>query len=266
MTAYNKDAEFIEKAISSKNLTERSDSNQRYASGDFIAWLNSLIDNIRFSSVLDVCCGTGKQLVLYNSKPQVSLIAGVDISKQAIETAMKKLRGMGSGKHLILKAVKMENMFEAPELKDIKFDLIACFYGLYYSANVNDTILKMVEHMSSDGTILVVGPYGKNNSSLFDLLSRYFKLPELVIRSSTTFMKEEIFPLLSKKCEIKQAIFVNKIHYPTAEALINYWKASTFYFPEFEDKVCKEINEYFSNRKEFVVEKHVMAIIAKRKT
>jgi SAM-dependent methyltransferase len=202
---------------------------------------------------------------LYNSRPQASLIAGVDISRQAIEAAMERLRKIGSNKRLILKNVKMEDMFLDSELEDIKFDLISCFYGLYYSANVNNTILSMMEHVSRGGTIFIVGPYGNNNASLFDLLSRHFKLPELVSRSSKTFMDEEVLPLLSKKHEIRQEVFVNRIHYPTAEALINYWKASTFYFLEFEYEVSKEINKYFSHHKEFVVEKHVMAIIAKRK-
>ncbi len=261
----NKDAKLFEKATSSKNLTERSSSNQQYASNDFTSWSNSLVNNISFSSVLDVCCGTGNQLVLYCSRPQVSLMAGVDISKQAIETARERLQKIGQNKRLILKTTKMEDMFRNSELKYIKFDLISCFYGLYYSNNVKNTLSDMIEHISASGTILIVGPYGRNNASLFDLVGRHFRLPELVVSSSRTFMEEEVLPFLSKRCEMEQKIFVNKICYPNPESLIDYWKASTFYFPEYENKVSADINTYFLYHKEFVVEKHVMAIIAKRK-
>ncbi len=261
----SKDDNLFKKATSSKNLEERASGNQRYASMDFTLWTRSLLDSLSFSSVLDVCCGTGNQLVLYGEKPDVSLIAGVDISKQSIDTACQRLKKIDTPRRLILKVSKMENMFLDPDLSNVMFDLISCFYGLYYSNNVGNILSEMIKHISDEGVILIVGPYGKNNADLFSILSRYFTLPKLVIRSATTFMEEEVYPLLSEKFDIEKRTFFNKIRYPDIEAIMAYWRATTFYLSEFEDKIIKEFKVYFLDHKEFIVEKHVMAYIARRK-
>lgn len=253
-----------EKATSTENLIERAGFNQRYASNDFNQWTKTLLDSLSFYSVLDVCCGTGNQLILYGERPGASLIAGIDISGKSIETARQRLQKMKVPGRVILKTTSMENMFLDKELSNIKFDLISCFYGLYYSRNPENIITEMTKHISHKGALLIVGPYGKNNASLFSILSQYFALPKLVKRSSATFMEDEVYPLLSKKFDVKKVTFLNKIHYPDADSVIAYWKASTFYLPEFEDKITKEFVVYFSHHKEFIIEKHVMAYIARR--
>ncbi|MDD5437308.1 MAG: class I SAM-dependent methyltransferase [Candidatus Omnitrophica bacterium] len=257
-------AELFKKATSSELLANRAEVNRRYETGDFNSWSDSLLGDLSFRSALDVCCGTGNQLALYAKRPKLSLLAGVDVSAKAIDLARKRLDGTGAGAKILLKSLKMEEMFSDPELKDLNFDIISCFYGLYYTSDIEGTLQSMAKHLSDKGAILIVGPYGENNASLFELLSRYFKLPELVLRSSRDFMEKDVYPLLKKEFDVKKEYFVNRIVYPDAKALIDYWKASTFYFPEFERDVVREMEGRFIQKGEFVVEKHVTAYIAKR--
>lgn len=257
-----KEKVLMEKAISSKNLSGRADCNRIYGTKDFNSWVAELIDNLIFESVLDVCCGTGNQLVLYASRPEITHMVGVDISNESIRVAKERLLKIDSYGNINLQNMSMEDMPNEPEINDDMFDLISCFYGLYYSQNVSETLNWMIDHVSENGTILIVGPYGDNNKSLFDLLSKYFDLPDFVIHSSKSFMELEVLPILDKKCKIKTEYFCNEIRYPDAKSLIDYWKASTFYFPEYEDALIDDIEEYFSSQKEFVVEKHVMACTA----
>ena len=129
---------------------------------------------------------------------------------------------------------------------------------------MNKLLHEIIEHLSSDGTILIVGPYGDNNAKLFSLLERYYNLPELVKRSATTFMEKEVIPVLSKYCRIESNTFKNIIHYPNTKAIADYWRSSTFYSPDHEKDVIKEMDEYCTLHDEFVIEKHVMACIARR--
>jgi len=260
------DSQLMKKAVSSENLIKRSATNQQYAENDFNLWTKTLLSKLSFSSVLDVCCGTGNQLVIYSAIPAVSRIVGIDISKEAVSKAGERLRdGVEKGR-VVLKAAKMEEVFSKSDLADERFGLISCFYGLYYSQNPVRTLREMIMHLSSNGTILIVGPYGKNNAAFFTLLQRHFSLPDLVIRSSTSFMEEEVYPVLIENCDVTKEQFINRIHYPSAELLIDYWKASTFYFPEHEKNVKKDIEAYFSSHEEFIVEKHIMAYIARRRS
>jgi UDP-2,4-diacetamido-2,4,6-trideoxy-beta-L-altropyranose hydrolase len=270
--AVNKDAradragtDLMEKAVSSKNLVNRSGGNQRYGTGDFNSWSNELIGRIKFSSVLDVCCGTGNQLVLYADRADVRKIIGVDLSPEALDIAEKRLQKTGSKARIILKKTGMEAMFSDPAIRSGRFDLISCFYGLYYSRDPGNTISQMIDHLRPDGAILIVGPYGANNGSLFGLLERHFKLPELVKRSSSTFMEKEVLPLLKQRLDTRTEYFLNRVCYPDSESLLGYWRASTFYSARHEPAISRDIKIHFDRNSTFTVEKHIMACIARKR-
>lgn len=265
MKSQRHNSQLIAKATSSKNLIGRAAGNRLYAKKDFSLWVSTLLDKISFSSVFDVCCGTGNQLILYAARPDVTSIVGVDISKEALGVAKERLEKTGTTARITLKEIKMEEMFSDSQLKNMCFDLVSCFYGLYYSQDAAKTLQEMIEHLKDTGTILIVGPYGKNNATLFSLLERHFRLPELAKRSSSTFMEKEVFPILSQNYSVESEGFVNEICYPSAKTLIDYWRSSTFYAPEHEGAVMRDIEARFSGHGEFIVEKHIMAYIARRK-
>jgi len=259
----SRDLELTKKSIDSRNLINRADANRIYGANDFILWTKHLFDGISFSSVFDVCCGTGNQLVLYAERPEVRRIAGVDVSLDALRLAGERIKKIGAQDRVALKGARMEEMFSLPELINAKFDLISCFYGLYYSTDPKKTLTEMINHLSDNGVILIVGPYGNNNESFFSLLRKHFKLPDFVIYSSSLFMEKEVMPTLKRYGKVESEYFVNKIQYPNAKALLDYWRASTFYFPEYEETVARDIEMFFSLHKEFIVEKRVIAVIAK---
>ncbi len=72
----------------------------------------------------------------------------------------------------------------------------------------------------------------------------------------------EVLPELSKKTSVEMKTFINKIYFYSAQELVDYWKATTFYSPENEKAVCKEIDLHFKNNDNLVVEKHIIAYIA----
>lgn len=254
-------SEFFQRAINSNNVALRSDINHKYSTNDFNKWVDSILENIYFEKVLDVCCGTGDQLIKYIQNLDVTDIVGVDISSESLKASEKRLKEFNSNKNIYLINSMMENMFNNQILNNVKFDLVSCFYGLYYSKNVNNTINSMLSHLNENGKILIVGPYGNNNKNIFSILEKYFKLPEDVLRSSKTFMEQEVYPILKNIGTVRKEIFYNEIHYPNIELIINYWKASTFYSTESEEKVFRDLKRHFDLKNDFVVEKHVMAYI-----
>ena len=253
------------RAIRSENLQERARDNQRFGRADFDGWVNGLMNSLKFRSVLDVCCGTGNQLVKYADIPSVEKIIGIDLSEESLDRAQDRLEECQDNMDIALIPVGMEEMFGEPSLANQTFDLISCFYGLYYARNVEAIMAQMCDHLSKNGSILIVGPYGKNNASFFGLLRRHFGLPELVVRSATTFMEEEVLTFLSQRANVTTQTFVNPICFPESQPLLDYWKASTFYAAEHESAVEQDIVEHFEKHGQFVIEKHVMAIKAGKK-
>lgn len=255
--------QLMQRATSTNNLKERADVNQSYGVNNFDEWVDSVLDKIQFASVLDICCGTGNQLVKYVKRNNNTSLIGVDISEESLQTADARLKSIGAKKYS-LKTIAMEHLFEDQEIDSRAFDLISCFYGLYYSRDTTKTLEQMLAHLTAKGTILVVGPYGNNNANLFNIIERHFTLPELVRRSSSTFMEFEVVPLLSKHLIVNTETFVNPVRYPNQKVLMDYWRASTFFSPVHENAVLRDIEEHFAGHGHFVMEKHIMACIASR--
>lgn len=256
------DSELRDRAVSSNNLSDRYQGNQTFGKHDFSAWSKSLIDGLQFTRVLDICCGTGNQLVLYAAKPGVKDIWGVDLSQESLDRASERIKDTAADVHLVCSNI--DEFFDTLE-KDATFDLISCFYGLYYSEDTPKLLGKMQEHLDKDGRILIVGPYGKNNYNLFEIIERYSPIPEAVVWGSNHYMEKEVFPCLEASCIVEQKEFVNEIEYPGAGDVIKYWQASTFYSAVHEKEVAKDLEKEFAENGTFIVEKHVKAYIAKKK-
>ncbi len=52
-------------AVNSDFLKNRSSINKGFASADFEGWVEYIVRDIKSNNILDICCGTGNQLVLY---------------------------------------------------------------------------------------------------------------------------------------------------------------------------------------------------------
>lgn len=254
------------RASDTTSLETRGEANKKYGSQDFDAWVKRILSKIDCSLVLDVCCGTGNQLTHYIRMPSITDIYGVDISQDSLEIARQRCEHLLSvNKKLTLKCCKMEEMFNYKEI-DRQYDLISCFYGLYYAEDVDAIVEKMIRHLNYKGVLLVVGPYGKNNASLFEIIREHCTIPELVIKSSTTFMQEDLMSKLVSLpgITIDTETLINPITYPSYQAVMDYWQASTFYFPQYHSSIQQELQKHFKNNDVFVVEKHIMAIIASK--
>lgn len=254
----------LRKATSTDGVETRANANRQFGDADFDGWVHSWLDELPAARVLDLCCGTGNQLVLYGSRPDCRELTGVDISTESLEVARRRLLEIGGNVNVELHGLSIDDSFEPNPINDTTFDLISCFYGLYYAASAARVIAGAASRLAPGGVIAVVGPYGRNNASLFDLLGRHLDLPELVVRSATTFMEHEVLPELEQHLNVRQETFVNRVHYPSQDAVMEYWRASTFHDVTCEAAVATDIEAHFQQNEKFTVEKHVMAVIGEK--
>lgn len=259
------DEKVLNRAIDTHGVHCRSQANQQFGSANFDLWTSKLVKSVMpLSNVMDICCGTGNQLILYARMNGVRELVGVDASQESLDVAQERLSSLPLVKPAKLICARMEDVFSDARLNKIRFDLISCFYGLYYTKNIKEILAGMDNHLAVHGKIMIVGPYGENNSALFDLLERHMELPDLVKRSSSTFMTQEVLPCFQAQHEVRTDTFVNHVRYPTSEAVMNYWKASTFYEPDVEPAVENDVKAHFIRHSELIVEKHVMAVLASK--
>lgn len=251
-------------ATNTGNLQERDAANKAFGSANFDTWIKSIYSRLWYGTVLDLCCGTGNQLVLFAENKSLTRLVGIDLSKESLAVAEARLAAMTASARCELIAADMDSAFDVQSLTNSMFDVIACSYGLYYSRNAVRLLRRMRKHLAPGGAILIIGPHGQNNASLFSLLQRHLELPKQVEYSATAFMGAEVIPtVMELGLSVEQSTFVNQIEYPNTEAVLKYWRASTFHNPVAEPNVARDLEEHFRRHDRFVVEKHVMAIIAR---
>lgn len=255
----------MKRATSSVNLKRRSSINDKYAVNNFDGFITDILNNIKFKSALDICCGTGNQIMHYIEIPHIQEVVGIDISSESLNTARERIKGNKNENKVQFICTPMEEMFSDQGINQKNFDLISCHYGLYYSKCVADTLKECYEHLSPKGNILIVGPYGENNHELFDILDKFTNIPDVVKYSSGNFMENEVLPILTGlRLKIQLHKFKNEIRYPDLAAVMNYWRASTFYDERAEEKVEEQLKTIFLANQVFSVSKHVMACVAEK--
>jgi ubiquinone/menaquinone biosynthesis C-methylase UbiE len=238
-------------------LIERINQNESAQTIDINEWAFKKIESSdQQISILELCCGTGKQTAwLLNSFPN-AIISCLDISKDSIDVVKRTFE-------LELKRMKFYNIdidlfFSTNKLH---FDLIFCSYGLYYSVNIEEVLSQIYESLNTNGKFIVMGPFGKNNKQLFDILQNLkMIIPEAVIASSSTFMYEKV---LKFSIENFSANYIyttqNNIKWGNIDQVLSYWKNTTFFDPkkeeEFREFINREIaeNGYFTNQKRIML-------------
>ena len=80
--------------------------------------------------------------------------------------------------------------------------------------------------------------------------------------STITLGKESVMrPPFEERLAVRRETFVNRVRYPDPEAVMTYWRASTFFDAKHADAIESDVKKHFDDHDEFVVEKHVMAAI-----
>ncbi|MDP6475603.1 MAG: class I SAM-dependent methyltransferase [Alphaproteobacteria bacterium] len=251
-----------DRATNSDFLSARAAGNKRFAGADFDGWVGAILDQLSFASVLDICCGTGNQLALYGARPDVTDLVGVDISAASLAKAQARLDALDVSCDLVETA--METAFAHAAIVERKFDLVSCFYGLYYAEDAARIMAQMMARCAEGGALLIVGPHGSNNSALFELLRRHFEVPPAVLSSAADFMTETVLPVMARELRLETQTFVNPVRYPSPAALLDYWRNSTFFSAPHEAAVARDLAAHFERHGEFVLEKHVMAAIGRK--
>jgi ubiquinone/menaquinone biosynthesis C-methylase UbiE len=250
------DQQFHKAATSSENLSGRLDSNARYSSRDLNEFILSVVTPAKDHRLLDVCCGTGKQLVEYAKL--AGEVHGFDASEDS-------LRQVASRCNAMLHHGNLDAIEEAlPESLRKSFDWITCSYGLYYATDPLAALRTLTEFLKPDGRIVIVGPARQNNESFYSLVRRVAEIPEFIVWSSQTFVDRDLIPECQRLFgSVTVHEFVNEIAYPTPEAVIEYWRSCGTYFREDATPALRNLLvSHFQDHQEFRVTKQALAVVA----
>ncbi len=247
---------FLTKATSSEFLQKRIEINKN-SINNFEHWSVNTMPKISLhSNILDLGCGTGKQIESFSSLlPKTCNYFGCDISKDSIDLIEKNYSSLPKLK-LINDSFDNINSFVDD---NIKFDLIYSFYALYYTEDVETLIENIYTHLKENGVLWIVMPYKNTNVEIFNILSKIYSIDKRVLYSINGFSNDVIS--IAQEMNFKDidiSLFENKINFDKEEDLLNYVENTTFYNRKFAKEIREEIHENFINN--FSLTKEVISI------
>lgn len=252
---------FAARAEDSTLLRERINQNEANQSLQLNDWAFShLAPDSSELSILELCCGTGKQTqFLARHFPNATILA-TDLSPRAIT----EVEALALGPKVKPRVGALDTLW-----KDLEgsYDMVFVSYGLYYAADIDAVMKNIFNFLKPEGHLIVLGPYGENNAPLFHLLNRAgVTVDGFVKYSCGAFMQEKvILPALSRFSNISINTAVNTIKWKTPGDLLRYWSHTTFFDSSKKKMVKEELLAHFLRHEAFHNYKHIMLFQAQYK-
>lgn len=237
-------------------LINRADLNSKNAKYDLEDWIIESLPNLQGIKVLDLGCGTGKQI--FKLAPHVTFngqILGIDISYDAINSVNEQIRKESIS---YIEAIQMNIDDSINKLSNKCFDLIISSYAIYYSNNQIKLINDLKSLLSKNGTIFVCGPGYGTNIEIYDIVNLFTTKK---IQPLKDFIDIQDIQEIGKKfSSYKISRLENKILFDSPEKIIKWWHNHNSFDVSIAPQVEDYIKSFFSKNNNLELTKNVLGV------
>ena len=226
---------------------------------DLEEWILSQIKLGSSMRVLDLGCGTGKQIfALHKSLSPESKIVGVDISPDAVAHINQRALKEAAAN---VKAVECELDNVVKYFQGSRFDLIVSTYAIYYSRNMPKLLSSLTCLMSPKAQMFVCG-YGKGtNEEIYNLINELSSSDSTKIDSMEDFIdNDEIENISQYYSSCRVARLSNKVKFSSPDAILSWWTNHNSYIPKLHQEVRRALDKFFSKNEFFFLSKNVLGV------
>ncbi len=220
-------------------------------------WIFQQIKPKKGMSVLDLGCGTGKQIfAIADAVSPGGLIVGLDISDAAVEIVNEtaKKRNLDN-----VKAIKGSLDDCVNLLADSQFDLILSSYAIYYASDMKNLLIQLKKILKPKGQIFVCGYGAGTNHEMTEIINKVS--PAEKAKPVGDFISErEINEIGSHYSRIRTIRLHNTIRFDSAEDVLAWWKNHNSFIPEIADAVKKEVEIRTRQNNGFSITKNVLGV------
>ena len=205
-----------------EDLQKRIDIHQQYGSNDIDLWMLELLRPQQGNSILDVGCGSGKQLLAFhrylNGKAE---IIGGDVNAELLNQARERNADLGDPWTII--ELDFNERFP-PE--DESFDLVSCCFAIYYAADIPFTIREMHRVLKPGGRLFTTGPMPTNKQAFYDIIREATGKSIPPMPGSSRYDSEILGAIKNEFAEVETHVFENPLEFDSAEPFLTYARAS----------------------------------------
>jgi ubiquinone/menaquinone biosynthesis C-methylase UbiE len=238
-------------------LIHRISANQN-AQHSLEDWIFQRVTIEAHMDVLDLGCGTGKQLfALQKLVSPNSKLTGVDVSVDAVRAVTEHAERHGV-ENVEASMCPLDDV--VAHFEGRRFDLILSTYAVYYSSDMKSLLASLSGLLSERGQVFVCG-YGKDTNREFD------GLLERISGDTGQHMPVGDFISAAAIAEVAQHYsshtvtrLANSVEFSTLDALMSWWTNHGSYVPELHEQARASLVEHFDRNQSFQLTKNVLGV------
>lgn len=205
-----------------EDLKTRIDIHQRYGSRNIDEWMLELVEPVQGSRILDVGCGSGKQLLAFHQHLNgKALITGGDVNPALLSEAQARNAQLGNP----WKLVTLD--FDRPfDLASGSYDLVTCCFALYYARDFAFTVGEMHRVLAPGGRLFTTGPLPGNKALFYELIQEATGKPIPPMPGSSRYGSEILEAIRARCSAVEVHVFENPLEFESVSPFLEYTRAS----------------------------------------
>jgi SAM-dependent methyltransferase len=240
-------------------LRHRIDAHGRFARYEINDWILGIAKPCSGERVLDLGCGTGKQLVPLAARVgEAGVAVGLDCSEPALAEARAAADAAGQSRVRLVPG-RLEQL-EAALPPPFQYDLAVCCFALYYSSTPERTLREAARLKAPGGRLFVCGPARENNREFVAFCDAVVTREAQTRRrdDTLTFMDESAPGLFAAVFgSVEWFRFENPIVFPSPDDVLDYWRSYHLYSASHEEAFRQALRRHFDSAGHFVTRKVV---------
>lgn len=202
-----------------QDLQARIDIHQQYGSRDIDAWMLELLQPQPGIKILDVGCGSGKQLRAFHDhlRGEVELVGG-DLNPRLLNEARQSV-----GEYAEIRQLDFDRRFP---FNDDAFDLASCCFAIYYAANPEFTAGELHRVLKPGGRLFTTGPMPENKALFYELIAAATgaQIPPMPGSSRYNFSIRQA--IAERFADLRVHLFENPLVFEEVKPFVEYTRAS----------------------------------------
>lgn len=205
-----------------EDLQTRINIHDQFGSRDIDQWMLELLQPEKGVRILDVGCGSGKQLKSFHTYLDGDAeIVGGDVSEELLDQA-RALNGEYENAWTIMD-LDFDQRFP---LVDADFDLVSCCFAIYYASEIPFTISEMHRVLKPGGRLFTTGPMPENKQLFYDVIHEATGMPIPPMPGSSRYASEILETVQDQFAKTEIHIFENPLVFDSVDPFIAYTGAS----------------------------------------
>ena len=211
--------------------------------------------------VLDIGCGTGKQIFDLVQRVGGLAVLGIDISEDAVAAVRRRARD-GAIAGVEAERIGIDDCVE--RLASQVFDLILSTYAIYYASDLGGTVERLAQLARPGGRAFLSGPGAGTNRELIAIV-REVAADDAAIGDIDDFIGADRIESARRQWgAVELHRLDNWVAFPSVEAVLDWWRNHNSYRPELEDGVASVLARVVARDGGFHLTKNVLGILLKR--